>query len=296
MKITDHVDVHVVCDRCRAPASVRRGRTFLCAGCALGAFHPLPASLPSERPCENCGRQATVWLGLRLLCTECTLEQESRSLLASSRNDAENALDEVLAARQEARSQVALELHDDTVQVMTSAFYQLSLIRLEIVDPQVRRAIDGIQQEMRAAIARLRHLMFELKPGILETQGLGSALRFLLVNLEQRFGLEYRLEERLASDPDPATSESLYLIANEALANVRKHASADHVDIVIEEREEGISMRIQDDGVGFRPEQAEVAEHLGLAAMRERARAVGGQIRLEAAPGAGTLVECRIPA
>lgn len=295
MKTTNDVDVHVVCDRCRGAASVRRGRAFLCAGCALGAFHPSPVSFRSEGPCEVCGRAATVWLGLRRLCTECALEEESSSLLASSRNDSD-ALHEVLEARRQARSEVALELHDDTVQVITSAFYQLSLIRLEIEDPQVRRAIDGIQQEMRAAIARLRHLMFELRPGILETQGLGSALRLLLTNLEQRFGLEYRLEERLDSDPDPATSENLYLIANEALANVRKHASADHVEVVIEERDRGISMRIRDDGIGFRPEEAEVPEHLGLAAMRERARAVGGQIRVEAFPGTGTLVECRIPA
>jgi signal transduction histidine kinase len=105
-----------------------------------------------------------------------------------------------------------------------------------------------------------------------------------------------RLEDRLRSEPDEQARIILYRIAPEALTNVAKHAEAREVEVLLAQRDGGSMVRIADDGVGFQPESARTAPgHMGLAAMRERARLAGGRIRIDSAPGTGTVVECWIP-
>jgi signal transduction histidine kinase len=88
----------------------------------------------------------------------------------------------------------------------------------------------------------------------------------------------------------------LYRIAQEAIANVGKHADAANVTVSLRDREGGYLVQIADDGIGFSPEEVKpVAGHLGLTAMRERATLAGGWLRIDAAPGEGTTVEAWIP-
>ncbi len=88
-----------------------------------------------------------------------------------------------------------------------------------------------------------------------------------------------------------------FRIAQEALWNVRKHGKASRVDVLTESRDGGIFVRIRDDGVGFRPDEAEPppSGHLGLASMKERTEMAGGWLRLQSEPGRGTTVEYWIP-
>ena len=88
----------------------------------------------------------------------------------------------------------------------------------------------------------------------------------------------------------------LFRIAQEALANVRKHSEATSVRVFVEERDGGFAIRLEDDGRGFILDEAgESAGHLGLPAMRERAQLAGGWCRVHGMPGTGTTVEAWVP-
>jgi signal transduction histidine kinase len=104
-------------------------------------------------------------------------------------------------------------------------------------------------------------------------------------------------DDAMAEDPPIRSSLILYRIAQEAVANARKHSQAAHVRVTLGSRDGGTSMQIVDDGVGFMPQDAVVAApgHLGLAAIRERAEMAGGSCTLWSLPGEGTTVEVWLP-
>jgi signal transduction histidine kinase len=111
-------------------------------------------------------------------------------------------------------------------------------------------------------------------------------------------GFDWRVDDRLDSEPSPESRAVLYRVALEALTNVRKHARASSVDVVLERRGDGVAVRIRDDGAGFEvpsPEAGSGAGHIGLLSMRERAEAAGGRFALSTTPGEGTTVDFWMP-
>jgi signal transduction histidine kinase len=106
------------------------------------------------------------------------------------------------------------------------------------------------------------------------------------------------VDNRLESEPGPESRAVLYRVALEALTNVRKHAHASSVDVLLERRGVGVAVRVRDDGEGFEvpsPEAARGGGHIGLLSMRERAEAAGGRFSLTTAPGEGTTVDFWMP-
>jgi signal transduction histidine kinase len=151
---------------------------------------------------------------------------------------------------------------------------------------------------LQRSIESLRHLMFELHPYVLDRDGLAPALRLYLDEEAKLEGSPaYYLDSRITVEPSADIRIVLYRVAQEALANVRKHARASRVDVCLDERENGFSIRITDDGVGFdagdRPESPE--GHLGLTSMRDRAEMTGGVLSISSGPDRGTVVDIWIP-
>jgi signal transduction histidine kinase len=149
---------------------------------------------------------------------------------------------------------------------------------------------------MKLTIKSMRTLLFDLSPPTLEEEGLGSALTYLLENSVSSFAWSVD-DDELDEEPSVRTSLILYRIAQEAFANARKHAKAEHVHVTLQLRDGGTSMQIVDDGVGFKPQDAVVAApgHLGLAAIRERAEMAGGWTKLWSLPGQGTTLDVWLP-
>jgi nitrate/nitrite-specific signal transduction histidine kinase len=129
----------------------------------------------------------------------------------------------------------------------------------------------------------------------LDDDGLESALRRHVDGLAGKFNV--RIESRLRDEPPGDLGLALFRISQEALANIRKHAKADVVSIVLEERNDGYVVCIQDDGVGFSPPEVlqSAPGHLGLSSMRERAEMWSGWCRVQSLPDAGTTVEVWLP-
>jgi signal transduction histidine kinase len=198
----------------------------------------------------------------------------------------------VVQAAEEERRRIANDIHDDPVQKMVVLKMRLEL--LAKANPGLPD-LDDAQEAVLGTIRSMRHLLFDLRPPILDEEGIGPALRYFLDNSE--IDAEWSVDDELDTEPSTQTRVILYRIAQEALTNARKHANADEIRVKLEERDGGVWMEISDDGVGYTPEGAVVAQpgHLGVAAMRERAEMAGGWCTLRSLPGAGTTLEVWLP-
>jgi signal transduction histidine kinase len=163
-------------------------------------------------------------------------------------------------------------------------------------DPsQVPGKLAELRELQRDALAEMRALIFELRPGNLQEQGLVQALRTHATGLSGRIGLPIVVDSELGDRrPSLDVEEALYRIAQEALHNIVKHAGARQARVELARQAGGVRVRVEDDGHGFDPD-AVPDGHLGLAGMRTRADRLGGTFRVESELGRGTLVEAVIP-
>jgi PAS domain S-box-containing protein len=200
-----------------------------------------------------------------------------------------------LAAGEE-RAHLARELHDS----VTQALFSMTLVSrsvemlLDRDAEAARRQLVQLRELQREALAEMRALIFELRPGNLEQDGLSRALRTHTAALQGRIGLPVVVESALDERLPLAVEEVLYRIAQEALHNVVKHAGARQVRVELGRIASGVRLRVADDGKGFDP--ARVPDgHLGLAGMRARADKVGARFSVKSVPGEGTTIEVVVP-
>jgi signal transduction histidine kinase len=206
----------------------------------------------------------------------------------------------MMRAEEELRGRVATELHDDTVQVMTSVLMTIDrLVRAAQDEGAERTAARAL--EARAVLAeatdRTRRLMFELRPQLLESGGLQPAVTALV----QHAGREAAFESAVTVEVGryaPAAEQLVYRTVLELVTNVRKHARASHVVVELRERDGLIRGIVQDDGSGFDTERRRRRPllNIGLDTAEERVRLAGGEAWVDSKPGAGTRVEFVLPA
>ena len=195
------------------------------------------------------------------------------------------------------RRQIAADIHDDPIQVMSAVDMRLQML-LEFPDSVTAEVIGEVEHEVGEAIARLRSLLFELRPTALDRDGLAAALRLYAEHTAKAAGWTVEVLDSLDEEPDADVAALLYRIAQEATVNARKHAEASALRIEVAGAADGTVVRVIDDGVGFSPDLTSAPEpgHLGLTTMVERAELAGGWVRVLSKPGAGTTVECWLPA
>jgi PAS domain S-box-containing protein len=218
-----------------------------------------------------------------------TEEEESRERLRG-------LLAQVVAAEEKERRTIAEGIHDDPIQKMTAVAMRLSALGRQLTDETQLAAVDRIAETVSATIARLRLLLFELHPRSLETGRLEDAIQEYLDLSLGIDGFDYALDMSLDRPLPQVVRTTAYRIVQEALANVRKHSGAEHVEITLKPTDGGLYGSVRDDGVGLGERaEADVPGHMGLAGMRERAERAGGWARIGRADGRGTLVEFWLP-
>jgi PAS domain S-box-containing protein len=196
-----------------------------------------------------------------------------------------------LAAGEE-RAHLARELHDSVTQALFSMTLLTRTIEmlLDRDSDQVREQLGALRELQREALAEMRALIFELRPGNLEQEGLYKALRTHTAALQGRIGLPIVVNAEFDERLPIAVEEVLYRIAQEALHNVVKHAGAREVRIELARDGTGVHLRVVDDGKGFDP-GAVPDGHLGLAGMRARTDRIGARLDVMSRPGRGTTIE-----
>ena len=205
---------------------------------------------------------------------------------------------QLVTAQEDERARIARDIHDHVGQQLTAL-----KLSLERHTGQCASRGDGdlskAQEIAREIDGEIDFLAWELRPATLDDLGLVVALSKYLRAWSDHHDIaaEFRsaglTDERLT----PETETSFYRIAQEALNNIAKHAHASRVDVILERRDGSIILVVEDDGVGFEPPEAGVAESgLGLVSMRERAALAGATLQIETAPGQGTTIFVRKPA
>ena len=145
-----------------------------------------------------------------------------------------------------------------------------------------------------AGQAEMRALMFELRPDSLETEGLATNLEIHVKAVRARHGIAGQTIVREEPEAPIEVKQALYRIAQEALSNTVRHASAQQVDVRLEAPRSTVVREIADDGVGFDPKER-FPGHMGLRSMRERALAVGGSLEVASSHGQGTRIVVTVP-
>jgi PAS domain S-box-containing protein len=198
----------------------------------------------------------------------------------------------------EERQRLARELHDSVTQALYSVTLYADAARMAHSAKRwtaLERNLQEVRNMAREAMYDMRLLVFELRPVMLETEGLVSALRTRLAAVEGRSGLKTEVRVEGERRLPIALEQELYRIAQEALNNVVKHAQAKEVDVIIKYDDKSVSLEMIDDGQGFDIEVASQSGGLGLRGMQERVKQLGGSLGIESASGKGTRLTIRIP-
>lgn len=204
-----------------------------------------------------------------------------------------------LNAAEEERRRIALELHDETSQVLAALMLRLRVLRT--IDDAHRRGIviEELRRELAAAAEGTRRYARGLRPPALDELGLGAAIESHARSLAEMTGLDIDVDAgrgpRGALSPEAELA--LYRICQEGLSNVARHADADHAWIRLTWEDDAVVVTIEDDGQGFDVDDVLEQEDrgLGLFGMLERADYLGGRVDIESAPGAGTRVRAVVP-
>ncbi|MGH7761491.1 MAG: sensor histidine kinase [Candidatus Dormibacteraceae bacterium] len=195
---------------------------------------------------------------------------------------------------EEERKRIATDIHDDTLQILAGLGMRLQLVAGRLDDPDQKRSLGELSAALSESGRRLRRLIFDLRPDALEL-GLAPALRFYFEQTTTGIDPELAIDSRLLRELEPDMRLMVYRACQEALNNVRKHARASHVAILLREVEGTIEVLIQDDGVGFEVPAEITPGHLGLVAMRERIQLLGGRFAMTSEVGKGTTVRFWVP-
>jgi signal transduction histidine kinase len=237
-----------------------------------------------------------IFAALTTCCLAAIVSERRRAgleLAESQRREGERAALE--------RQRIARDLHDSVSQSLFSTTLhvrtaQHALAR-EGLDSTgtVEGELSEIGQLTRGALAEMRALIFELRPGALTEEGLVAALTKQASALSAREGLVIEVDgpgERLPLEPE--VEQQLYRLGQEALANVVKHAQAGSATVRIAARDDMVSIEVSDDGRGFDP-AAVGREHFGLRSMRGRVADLGGRLEVTSALGRGTVLRVEVP-
>jgi nitrate/nitrite-specific signal transduction histidine kinase len=195
------------------------------------------------------------------------------------------------AATVEERQRLARELHDAVTQTLFSSSLIADVLpRLwERNQEEGRRRLEELRQLTRGALAEMRTLLLELRPAALVEVELGDLLRQLSEAFTGRSRIPIQLEIDGGIQIPPDVKVGLYRIAQEALNNIFKHASASKVILSLRSQPDGPELSIEDDGRGFDMSVVS-SDHLGLKIMNERSKEIGVELTVDSQPGAGTKV------
>ena len=200
-------------------------------------------------------------------------------------------------AREQEKSRIARELHDELGQALTALQMDVAWCRDRIPagEDGLSMRLARMETLLDTTVAATRRISADLRPLMLDDLGLWPALEWLVESFTQHTGVrcELSVDEELELPDMQATA--VFRTVQESLTNVAKHARASRVDVAIEHEDSTLAIKVRDDGVGFAAEDSRKPDSFGLLGLRERAALLGGEAKVTSTPGRGTQVEVRIP-
>jgi PAS domain S-box-containing protein len=273
----------------------RRATDYAVTGVrSTGQLFPIEGSISNDDGDGGDGGSAPIYtIILRDVSDRHMVQQK----LARSHNQLRQLSAALQTIREEERTHIARELHDDLGQILASLRMDLNLLQqADGNTPESLRLMKGMEDNLLTAITSLRRIATNLRPRALDEGGLYFALQGLRDDFVERHGIPCALfadeaELRL----DDAASTAIFRIVQEALTNIARHAQARNVTMNLYRLNGDLLITIRDDGRGIRPEDMEKAESLGLVGMRERVWAINGDITVSGDEPPGTRIDIVLP-
>lgn len=236
-----------------------------------------------------CVTAAAMWVMAVLL----TQKRDATRRLRHAYQQLSDLAGRILVVQEEERTRIARELHDDINQQLAAVSIRLSYLKRGGNDAQ-RDALADIQQDVLKVSNDIRGMSHELHPSVLRFTGLASALAAFCHHHGSRTTLHIDCQVHAPEGLDADQELGLFRIVQEAVNNIEKHAWASHAWVRLDSGTEMATLSISDDGVGIAAAEPRRAG-LGMISMEERARLLGGVLRVESRPGGGTRIQVRFP-
>ena len=262
----------------------------------------LRAGTGEEFPIEASISQATE--GERryytVILRDITLRKQYEDELTRRQDELRALSAQVLEAREEEKTRIARELHDELGQLLTALKMDLGWMqeRLPGGDPDLSAKAAKMGETLNQTVTSVRRIAADLRPLMLDDLGLPDATAWLVEDFAQRSGV--KCDFRMAPGEELAGLErnlanTVYRALQESLTNIARHAHARNAWVLLATDDDGIRLEIEDDGRGFTSEDLAKSRSLGLKGMRERVSYVGGTLEVGPAPRGGTRVALRVP-
>jgi PAS domain S-box-containing protein len=232
-------------------------------------------------------------------CYDISVEVEAEQELLTYQSRLKELTAELTLAEERERRRIAMELHDQVAQNLAFTKMKISTL-MKVVDGDAGvHLCKEINELVGESIQDIRTLTLDLSPPVLYELGFEAALAWLGERFQQEHGLRVLFsDDRCGESPGDEIRVMLFKVAREALVNVAKHARATTVALVVTRDDRFIKLQIEDDGVGFDPDQSEVLRRqssFGLFSMQERVQQLGGVFTVDTAPGKGTSITVLSP-
>ncbi|MFH1633871.1 MAG: GAF domain-containing sensor histidine kinase [Chloroflexota bacterium] len=216
----------------------------------------------------------------------------------------EQEKERMMEIQEEARKKLARDLHDGPTQSVAAIAMRVNFAR-RLIDRDTNAASEEllkIEDVARRTTKEIRHMLFTLRPLVLESQGLKIALESMANKMRETYGQNVLvdIDQDIVDELEMGKQGVIFFIVEEAVNNARKHAEADHIWVRLKTIQQDIAMlEIQDDGAGFDVGAVDATyEHrgsLGMVNMRERSELVNGILNIKSAEGEGTHIQVVIP-
>ena len=218
--------------------------------------------------------------------------------LKTSREQFRNLAAHLQSVREEERTRMAREVHDELGQSLTALKMDLSWLSKKLPKNQgpLLQKISSMSGYVDETVKMVRRIATELRPGVLDDLGIVAAIEWHLREFRNRTGIAYKFSSQLETLPlGKMQSTAVFRILQETLTNVARHAAASQVEVSLEKVEGCVVLRVSDNGRGIKESAMRDTKSLGLLGMRERAVLIGGEVRINGRAGEGTTVTVRIP-
>jgi signal transduction histidine kinase len=210
----------------------------------------------------------------------------------------------MVEVHEEARKKLARDLHDGPTQSVAAMAMRINLTR-RMFNKDAKSALDElvrIEELAHRTTKEIRHMLFTLRPLILESQGLKAALQSMGEKMRETYSQNVMIDvsEKIIEDMEMGKQGVIFYIVEEAVNNARKHAAAANIWVRLKELDTGLALlEVQDDGIGFDVNAVTKAYDkrgsLGMINLRERTELVNGLLNLQSQPGRGTIVQVYVP-
>jgi hypothetical protein len=218
--------------------------------------------------------------------------------LKRSREELRELAQAANSVREQEKSRIARELHDELAQALTALKMDVNWIAERAADGNdvLEEKLAAMQSMLDDTVAATRRISADLRPLMLDDLGLVPAVEWLVQGFTERSGVacELKVDEAQLDLGEPHAS-AVFRILQESLTNVAKHAQASRVDMALAREDGAVTLSVSDNGRGFSPHDPRKPSSFGLMGLRERAYALGGEVRIDSAPGRGTRIDVRIP-